>query len=164
MSFVLDASIALTWCFPDGEAQKAEEISERIADGETVIVPAFWRHEILNALLVGEKRKRLTPELTSAFIEDLNRLPIKVDLRTTPEDVFKMYCSVAQTRASYRSMDELQSSDQTIRFDRSLTRTAYSAVPSGNAERCGLVLHEFCGPAFVRIPQGVFLALRRDRN
>jgi predicted nucleic acid-binding protein len=89
VSFVLDASIALTWCFPDEEAQKAEEISERIAGGETVVVLAFWRHEILNALLVGEKRKRLTPELTSAFIDDLNRLPIKVDLRTTPEDVSK---------------------------------------------------------------------------
>ena len=80
MSFVLDASIALTWCFPDEEAQKAEEIAERIAAGETVIVPAFWRHEILNALLVGEKRKRLRPDLTRAFIEDLHRLPMDVDL------------------------------------------------------------------------------------
>lgn len=88
MSFVLDASIALTWCFPDEEAQKAGDIAERIAAGETVIVPAFWRHEILNALLVGEKRKRLTPELTLAFIEDLNRLPIDVDLPTIPASVF----------------------------------------------------------------------------
>ncbi len=31
--FVLDASIVLTWCFPDEEAQKAEAISERIALG-----------------------------------------------------------------------------------------------------------------------------------
>jgi predicted nucleic acid-binding protein len=89
VSFVLDASIALTWCFPDEEAQKAQEISERIAMGETVIVPAFWRHEILNALLVGEKRKRLTLELTRAFIEDLSRLPIYVDLRITSENVFQ---------------------------------------------------------------------------
>ena len=79
MSFVLDASIVLTWCFPDEEAQKAQEVSERIATGETALVPAFWPHEILNALLVGEKRKRLTPELTRAFIEDLKRLPIDVN-------------------------------------------------------------------------------------
>lgn len=89
MSFVLDASIILTWCFPDEEAQKAIEISERIAAGETVIVPAFWPHEILNALLVGEKRKRITPGLTRAFIEDLSRLPIDVDLRLTAAGVFK---------------------------------------------------------------------------
>jgi len=86
--FVLDASIVLTWCFPDEEAQKAEEIAERIAAGERVIVPAFWRHEMLNALLVGEKRKRLTPELTRAFIDDLDRLPVDMDLPASSPVVF----------------------------------------------------------------------------
>lgn len=86
--FVLDASIVLTWCFPDEKAQKAQEISERIAGGDTVIVPAFWRHEVLNALLVGEKRNRLTPELTQAFIADLNRLPVDVDDGATRDVVF----------------------------------------------------------------------------
>ena len=86
--FVLDASIVLTWCFPDEEAQKAEEISERIATGERILVPAFWRHEMLNALLVGERRKRLTAELTQAFIEDLDRLPVDIDLPTSSAVVF----------------------------------------------------------------------------
>jgi len=86
--FVLDASTVLTWCFPDEEAQKAQEISERIAGGDTVVVPAFWRHEILNALLVGERRKRLTTELIQTFIADLNRLPVVFDDGATPETVF----------------------------------------------------------------------------
>jgi predicted nucleic acid-binding protein len=86
--FALDASIVLTWCFPDEEARKAQEISERIAGGDIVIVPAFWRHEILNALLVGERRNRLTPELAQAFIADLNRLPVDVDDGATPDIVF----------------------------------------------------------------------------
>jgi predicted nucleic acid-binding protein len=86
--FVLDASAVLTWCFPDEESQKALEISERIAGGDRVAVPAFWRHEILNALLVGEKRKRLTPELTHAFIDDLSRLPVDVDDLARPATVF----------------------------------------------------------------------------
>jgi predicted nucleic acid-binding protein len=77
--FVLDASIVLTWCFPDEEAQKAEKISERIALCDKPAVPAFWRHEVLNALLVGEKRKRLTNELIQAFINDLERLPAEID-------------------------------------------------------------------------------------
>ena len=77
--FVLDASIVLTWCFPDEEAQKAEKISERIARGDKPAVPAFWRHEVLNALMVGEKRKRLTNELIQAFIKDLERLPAEID-------------------------------------------------------------------------------------
>lgn len=99
MSFVLDASIALTWCFPDEEAQKAEHISERIAAGDTVIVPAFWRHDFLNALLVGEKRKRITPELTRAFLEDLNRLPIEVNLPATSANVFKETQSLCRKHA-----------------------------------------------------------------
>jgi predicted nucleic acid-binding protein len=78
--FVLDASIVLTWCFPDEESHKAHEVAERIAGGDRVIVPAFWRHEMLNALLVGEKRKRLTPELTQSFIDDLDRLPVDLDI------------------------------------------------------------------------------------
>jgi predicted nucleic acid-binding protein len=78
--FVLDASIVLTWCFPDEESQKAHQAAERIAAGDRVIVPAFWRHEMLNALLVGEKRKRLTPELTQSFIGDLDRLPVDIDI------------------------------------------------------------------------------------
>ena len=85
---VLDASTVLTWCFPDEESQKALEISERIAGGDRVVVPAFWRHEILNALLVGEKRKRLTPQLTNALIADLSRLPVDVDELTAPAAVF----------------------------------------------------------------------------
>jgi predicted nucleic acid-binding protein len=53
--FVLDASIVLTWCFPDEESQKAQEVAERIAAGDRVIVPAFWRHEMLNAFACRRK-------------------------------------------------------------------------------------------------------------
>jgi len=86
--FVLDASTVLTWCFPDEKAQKAQEISERFATGDRAAVPPFWRHEILNALLVGERRKRLTPELIQAFVVDLDRLPVDVDHRATAAIVF----------------------------------------------------------------------------
>lgn len=87
---VLDASVVLTWCFPDEESQKALQISERIANGDRVAAPAFWRHEILNALLVGERRKRLTRALSHAFIDDLNRLPVDVDRNATSTVVFNV--------------------------------------------------------------------------
>ncbi len=74
--FVLDASVVLTWCFSDEASQKAAEISERFAAGDRAIVTPFWRHEVLSAILIGEKRKRLARDLTAAFIEDLNRLPL----------------------------------------------------------------------------------------
>lgn len=86
--FVLDASVVLTWCFPDEQAQKAEDISERIASGDRALVPAFWPHEVLNALLVGERRKRVTAELIGAFVQGLNRLPVDIDHSTTAAAVF----------------------------------------------------------------------------
>ena len=77
--FVLDASVVLTWCFPDEASEKAIEISERFASGDRAVVAPFWRLEVLNAILTGEKRNRLTRDLTSAFLEDLNRLPVDHD-------------------------------------------------------------------------------------
>lgn len=77
--FVLDASVVLTWCFPDEASEKAIEISERFASGDRAVVAPFWRHEVLNAILTGERRNRLTRDLTFAFIEDLNRLPVDHD-------------------------------------------------------------------------------------
>jgi len=44
---------------------------------------------MLNALLVGERRKRLTPELTEAFIGDLDRLPVDIDAAVASAVVFK---------------------------------------------------------------------------
>lgn len=87
--FVVDASVVMTWCFPDESSQKAVEVSERIAGGGRITVPAFWRHEILSALLVGEKRRRLTHDLTSTFIEDLNRLPVDLDEPASAALVFE---------------------------------------------------------------------------
>ena len=92
----LDASVVLTWCFPDEESQKALEISERIANGARVAAPAFWRHEILNAVLVGERRKRLTRDLSRTFIDDLNRLPIDVDQSATSATVFDVTQAVCR--------------------------------------------------------------------
>ena len=74
--FVLDASIVLTWCFPDEDTSVAEYVARRFAEGATALVPAFWPHEVLNALLVGEKRKRISQEHIQSFLGDLAMLPI----------------------------------------------------------------------------------------
>jgi predicted nucleic acid-binding protein len=42
-------------------------------------VPAFWAHEVLSALLVGEKRKRISASLIKSFLDDLALLPITLD-------------------------------------------------------------------------------------
>lgn len=76
--FVIDASIVLTWCFPDENAPLAHKVAAMFKQGDTAIAPAFWPHEVLNALLVGEKRKRISAPQIDAFLVDLNALPVEL--------------------------------------------------------------------------------------
>jgi len=77
--FVLDASIVLTWCFPDENVALASHVAGMFKQGHTAVAPSFWPHEVLNALLVGEKRKRISKELVRSFLDDLATLPIVLE-------------------------------------------------------------------------------------
>jgi predicted nucleic acid-binding protein len=77
--FVLDASVVLTWCFPDENAAMAQHVAGMFKRGDTGVTPSFWPHEVLNALLVGEKRKRISKELVRSFLDDLATLPIVLE-------------------------------------------------------------------------------------
>jgi predicted nucleic acid-binding protein len=77
--FVLDASVVLTWCFPDENAAMAQHVAGMFKRGDTAVTPSFWPHEVLNALLVGEKRKRISKELVRSFLDDLATLPIVLE-------------------------------------------------------------------------------------
>ena len=77
--FVLDASVVLTWCFPDENAATAQHVAGMFKRGDTAIAPSFWPHEVLNALLVGEKRKRISKELVRSFLDDLATLPVMLE-------------------------------------------------------------------------------------
>jgi len=74
--FVLDASVVLTWCFHDENSALAEKIALMFEQGNSAIAPPFWPHEVLNALLVGVKRNRISRELVDAFLTDLVALPV----------------------------------------------------------------------------------------
>jgi len=77
--FVIDASVILTWCFPDENAAMAQQVAGLFKQGDTAVAPSFWPHEVLNALLVGEKRKRISKELVRSFLDDLATLPIELE-------------------------------------------------------------------------------------
>jgi predicted nucleic acid-binding protein len=77
--FVLDASIVLTWCFPDENTAMAQHVADMFKQGDTAVAPSFWPHEVLNTLLVGEKRKRISKELVRSFLDDLATLPIVLE-------------------------------------------------------------------------------------
>jgi predicted nucleic acid-binding protein len=77
--FVLDASVVLTWCFPDENTALAQHIADRFKKGDTALAPSFWPHEVLNALLAGEKRKRISQEMMQSFLDDLAALPVTLE-------------------------------------------------------------------------------------
>ena len=53
---VIDASVALAWCFKDEASDCADDVL--VALGEhTVLVPVLWPIEITNALLAGQNRR-----------------------------------------------------------------------------------------------------------
>jgi predicted nucleic acid-binding protein len=82
--FVLDASIVLTWCFPDEDADEAQHALSLLKRREEAIATAFWPIEVLNALLMAERRKRITQPLIEVLLSDLQNFRFdSIRLRST---------------------------------------------------------------------------------
>ena len=90
--FVLDASVAASWCFPD-EFHPNAEAAFRLIAHEKALVPALLWFELRNVLLIGERRNRLSEAQTARFLKYVNELPIEVD--RDPDDCLVL--SLART-------------------------------------------------------------------
>ena len=95
MSFVLDASTALAWCFRDEDDALAAAALDRLADDEAW-VPAIWSLEVANALLGAERRKRITAAAASNAMRLLLDLPIVPDPSERARD-FEVTWRLART-------------------------------------------------------------------
>ena len=78
---VIDASVALAWCFSDERTEAATGLLERL-NTEAATVPAIWHLEIANVLALSERRRRITPADTAEFIALLETLEIVIDEET----------------------------------------------------------------------------------
>lgn len=78
MALVLDCSIALSWFFPDEKTAFTEAALDLVAL-EECWVPAVWRLEFPNALLVAERRRRLTRDERLQVLDEAARLQLRVD-------------------------------------------------------------------------------------
>ena len=91
---VLDASVALAWCFKNEATAAADTVLERLAT-ETASVPAIWHLEIANVLVMSERRRRITPANSTEFIALLEALVIVVD-EETPSRAFGRVLDLAR--------------------------------------------------------------------
>jgi predicted nucleic acid-binding protein len=78
---VIDASVALAWCFRDERTVVTERLRERVRT-DTVAVPVLWHLEVANVLALAERRRRITPAESTELIALLETLDIEVDAET----------------------------------------------------------------------------------
>lgn len=84
MSFVLDNSVALTWCFEDERSPATMALLEQIGELGAV-APMLWPLEALNGLLVAERRGGLDAAQRHTLTGFLSALPIKLDDETASQ-------------------------------------------------------------------------------
>jgi predicted nucleic acid-binding protein len=79
--FVLDSSLALTWCFRD-EATPADWLVLDRAEAEFAAVPAIWPLEVANVLALAERKGRIAAAEIAEFVARLDDLDIRIDEAT----------------------------------------------------------------------------------
>lgn len=77
--FVLDCSLAASWCVDDEIGDATEEILDGLGRGDSAIAPALWVWEINNALLEAERRGRLEAATRHEQLALLKTLPIEIE-------------------------------------------------------------------------------------
>ena len=77
-AFVLDASYALTWCFPDRATPNTDAILKRMEDGtDSATVPWVWQVEVANAIGKAVLRDKIPLPRALEIWEELLLLPIR---------------------------------------------------------------------------------------
>ena len=97
MSFVLDTSVALAWCFEDEQTPAIMAVLDRVAD-EGAVAPQLWPVEALNGLLTAERRGRITAATRQRLAGFLQDLPITLDDEMTT----RLWTAVASLAARHR--------------------------------------------------------------
>jgi len=78
LSLVIDASILAAWFLDEKSDPRVEAAFDTVARIET-LAPTLFFYEIRNALLVSERRNRITEAMSAAFLRDLGLLPIRLE-------------------------------------------------------------------------------------
>lgn len=78
MTFVVDASVTLAWCFADESSEMADRVLDQL-EREEALAPAIWPLEVANGLRTAERRGRLDLADVAQIRELLTALPVEVE-------------------------------------------------------------------------------------
>jgi predicted nucleic acid-binding protein len=79
LRYVLDASIAASWCFQDEFHPIAETASTLLLGSASAVTPLIFWFELRNVLLVGMRRGRISQYLLTESLVRVTRAPVKIE-------------------------------------------------------------------------------------
>lgn len=81
---VVDSSVTLTWCFEDEQTAASLALLEQVVE-HGAVAPTVWPLEVLNALVMAERRKRVDAAQRQRLTGFLRDLPIALDAETAAQ-------------------------------------------------------------------------------
>lgn len=84
MSLVLDASVAIAWCFHDQHTPALLTLFREVVEAGAE-APSHWPLEVANTLLMAQRRKRTDSESRDRYLGMLRDLPVTLDAATADQ-------------------------------------------------------------------------------
>lgn len=78
MPFVVDAGVALAWCFADEAPPATEALRSELLDDD-LVVPSIWPFEVASALQRAAARGAIRPAEIESLLHDLRALVGEID-------------------------------------------------------------------------------------
>lgn len=132
MAIVVDASIAAAWCFPDERADAAERVLDDLPRLGGV-VPAVFRYEICNVLIVNERRGRIDQTDSARFLMRLR------DLRLLRDDAHDEETVISLARGHVLSVYDAAYLETALRRGDSLATLDRDLASAATAEGVALI-------------------------
>jgi predicted nucleic acid-binding protein len=95
-ALVLDASIAVSWCFEETQTPYSIALLGLISEGTEVHVPHLWPLEVTNALVKALRRQQITREELSEYARQLASLRVQVDIDQVARRAFHQVLLIAE--------------------------------------------------------------------
>ena len=95
---VIDCSVLIAGLLPDEVEERTRKILKDLQHGVTVaVVPSLFYQEISNALLMAYRRRRISREVLSQYLDVMAILPVTVDTAAaTQGNTMKVVCELAE--------------------------------------------------------------------
>jgi predicted nucleic acid-binding protein len=94
-AFVIDCSVAVTWCFEDEATPASDGLLDRLGEAAAA-APVIWPLELGNVLVMAERRGRIDAAQVAEFVALMRDLPVAID-QETPQRALDEVLALART-------------------------------------------------------------------